>query len=83
MRVEGADFLHKNAALAEEIRRTFVDIDEIEGQLKKAENAIDKAQAMTAKYRTRLAGLCDTVVAGQKKPAASSAGDSRAAGAGD
>jgi hypothetical protein len=29
MRVEGADFLQKNAALADEVRRTFVDLDEI------------------------------------------------------
>ena len=66
MRAEGPDFLQKNAVLAEEVRRTFADIDEIEGQLKKAGAAIEKAQALTAKYRARLAGLCDTAAAGQK-----------------
>lgn len=39
MRVEGPDFLQRNAALANEVQRTFVDIDEIEGQLKKAQEA--------------------------------------------
>jgi len=57
MRTEGLDFLHKNAALADEVRRTLTDIDEIEGHLKKAEAAIGKAQALTAKYRARLAAL--------------------------
>jgi hypothetical protein len=59
MRVEGADFLQKNAALAEEIRHTFVDLDEIEKELKKAGNAIDKAKTATANYHTKLAGLCN------------------------
>jgi hypothetical protein len=71
MRVEGADFLQKNAALAEEIRRTFVDLDEIEKELKKAGTAIEKAKATTAKYHTRLAGLCDGADTGKKPPAAS------------
>ena len=30
MRAEGPDFLQRNAALANEVQRTFVDIDEIE-----------------------------------------------------
>jgi hypothetical protein len=47
MRVEGADFLQKNAALAEEIRRTFIDLDEIEKELKKAGTAINKAKMAT------------------------------------
>ncbi len=37
----------------------FVDLDEIEKELKKAGTAIDKAKTATANYRTRLAGLCD------------------------
>jgi hypothetical protein len=72
MRTEGLDFLHKNAALANEVRRTLTDIDEIEGHLKKAEAAIGKAQALTAKYRARLTGLCGSAAAGQEmtgKPA--------------
>ena len=68
MRIEGPDFLQRNAALADEVRKTLADIDEIEGQLKKAESAIEKAQALTAKYRARLAGLCDRVSAGHEMP---------------
>jgi hypothetical protein len=70
MRVEGADFLQKNAALAEEIRLTFVDLDEIEKELKKAGVAIEKAKTATANYHTRLAGLCDVANPGKKAPAA-------------
>jgi hypothetical protein len=68
MRVEGPDFLQRNAALAEEVRRTLVGIDEIEGQLKKAGAAIEKAQALTAKHRSRLAGLCNSAAASKKVP---------------
>lgn len=60
MRTEGADFLQKNAALAEEVRRTFVDLDEIEKELKKASKAVETASGLTVKYRTRLQALCDT-----------------------
>ena len=66
MRAEGPDFLQRNAALADEVRRTFADIDEIEGQLRKAGAAIEKAQALTTKYRARLTGLCDSAAAGQE-----------------
>jgi hypothetical protein len=68
MRAEGPDFLQRNAALANEVQRTFVDIDEIEGQLKKAGTAIEKAQALTTKYRSRLTGLCDGTAAAQVVP---------------
>jgi DNA repair exonuclease SbcCD ATPase subunit len=68
MRAEGPDFLQRNAALAHEVRRTLADIDEIEGQLKKAGTAIEKAQALTAKHRARLAGLCESAAAGQEMP---------------
>ena len=44
MRAEGPDFLQKNAALADEVRRTLVEIDEIAAQLRKAEIAIEAAQ---------------------------------------
>jgi hypothetical protein len=74
MRVEGADFLQKNAALGEEIRRTFVDLDEIEKELKKAGTAIEKAKTATANYHTRLSGLCDGAAQGRKPPAASGGG---------
>jgi myosin heavy subunit len=69
MRVEGADFLQKNAALAEEVRRTFTDLDEIEKELKKAGTAIDKAKTATSNYHARLSGLCDCASLGKKAPA--------------
>jgi hypothetical protein len=83
MRVEGADFLQKNAALAEEIRHTFVDIDEIEKELRKAGVAIDKAKTATANYHTRLAGLCDSASLGKKAPAASGEAHGTSVAAGD
>ena len=66
MRDQGPDFLQRNAALANEVQRTLVDIDEIEGQLNKAGAAIEKAQALTTKYRARLTGLCGSAAAGQE-----------------
>ena len=59
MRTEGADFLQKNSALAEEVCRTFVDLDEVERELRKAAKAIDSASGLTAKYRSRLQTLCE------------------------
>jgi len=61
MRTEGADFLQKNSALADEVRRTFVDLDEVERELRKAAKSIETASGMTVKYRVRLQALCDTV----------------------
>ena len=63
MRDQGPDFLQRNAALADEVRRTLADLDEVEGQLKKAGTAVAKAQAMATKYRSRLIGLCESSVA--------------------
>ena len=68
MRAEGPDFLQRNAALANQVQRTFVGMDEIEGQLKKAGMAIEKAQALTTKYRARLAGSCDKATDGRMVP---------------
>jgi hypothetical protein len=62
MRTEGADFLQKNSALAEEVRRTFVDLDDIEKALKKASKAVETASGMTVKYRTRLQVLCHSAM---------------------
>ena len=59
IRFHGADFLEKNAAVADEVRRTFVDLDRIEGELKKASKAISSATGLVAKYRDRLQGLCE------------------------
>jgi hypothetical protein len=61
MRTEGADFLQKNSALADEVRRTFVDLDEVERELRKAAKSIETVSGMTVKYRVRLQALCDTV----------------------
>jgi hypothetical protein len=67
MRLHGKDFLEKNAALAEEVRRTFADLQRIEGELGKATKAISSASGLVAKYRVRLQELCDSAV-GKKKP---------------
>jgi hypothetical protein len=63
MRVQGFELLEKNAALAEEVRRTFADVDRIDGELKKAAKAIGSASGLVSKYRGRLQELCDTASA--------------------
>jgi predicted nuclease with TOPRIM domain len=68
MRLQGSDFLDKNAALADEVRRTFADLDRIEGELKKASKAITSASGSVTKYRTRLQELCDTSTDQKKTP---------------
>ncbi len=68
MRSEGADFLQSNAALAEEVRRTLIDIDEVEKELKKAAKAIDAAAGLATKYKSRLQVLCDTATAQTMTP---------------
>jgi hypothetical protein len=67
MRVQGSDFLDKNAALADEVRRTFAALDRIEGELKKASKAISSVSGLVTKYRGRLQELCDGAAA-QKLP---------------
>jgi len=68
MRSEGPDFLQKNSALEEEVRRTFVDLDEVEKELRKASKAIDAASGLTGKYRGRLQVLCDNATARKMPP---------------
>jgi predicted nuclease with TOPRIM domain len=68
MRTEGADFLQKNSALAEELQRTFVDLDEVEKELRKAAKAVDTASGPTVKYRARLQALCDTATSEKIAP---------------
>jgi len=70
MRVQGFDFLEKNAVIAKEVRRTFADLDRIENELKKATKAITSASGLVTKYRGRLQGLCDNAPA-RKMPTAS------------
>jgi hypothetical protein len=60
MRVQGFDLLEKNAVLAEELRRTFHEIDRIEKELGKAAKAIRSVSALVVRYRERLRELCDT-----------------------
>jgi len=59
MRTNGADFLERNALMADEVRRTFSDLDQVEGELKKATKAITSASGLVVKYKGRLATLCD------------------------
>jgi hypothetical protein len=68
MRVQGMDFLDKNAALAEEVRRTFADFDRIDGELKKASKAITSASGLLTKYKDRLHCLCESAVAQKIAP---------------
>ena len=63
MRVQGFDLLERNAVLAEEIRRTFPEIDRMEKELGKAAKAIQSVSALVVRYRERLRELCDTAVA--------------------
>ncbi len=67
MRLHGSDFLERNAALADELRRTFCDLDRIESEMKKAAKAITSATGLVAKYRDRLRGFCENA-AGTKMP---------------
>jgi len=68
MRTHGSDFLDKNGALADEVRRTFGDIDRIDSDLKKAAKAIGSAAGLVSKYRVRLESLCDNAVAHKLPP---------------
>lgn len=65
MRTEGANFLRKNSALAQELCSTLVDLDEVEKELRKAAKAIDTASGLTTKYRTRLQALCDNAASSE------------------
>jgi hypothetical protein len=64
----GADFLENNAAVADEVRRTFADLDRIEGELKKGLKAITSACGLVSKYRSRLLELCETGVRRKMPP---------------
>jgi hypothetical protein len=82
MRTEGPDF-QRNAVLAEEIRRTLVDLDDLEKELKKAAKAVDTAAGLTTKYKARLQVLCENTGAPKKSPYCQrvSIGSSQAEGA--
>ncbi|HTR24866.1 MAG TPA: hypothetical protein VMI10_12880 [Terriglobales bacterium] len=59
MREQGFDLLEKNAVLANELRRTFLEIDRIEKELGKAAKAIQSVSLLVVRYRERLRDLCD------------------------
>jgi len=68
MRVHGFDLLERNAILAEELRRTFPEIDRIERELGKAAKAIQSVSALVVRYRERLRDLCDTAPSARIAP---------------
>jgi hypothetical protein len=68
MRTQGSDFLEKNAALGEEVRRTFADLDRVETELRKAAKAIGSASGLVGKHRGRLQELCDNAPARKMPP---------------
>jgi predicted nuclease with TOPRIM domain len=68
MRVQGFDLLEKNAVLAEELRRTFPEIDRIEKELGKAAKAIQSVSALVVRYKERLRDLCDTAASAKIAP---------------
>jgi hypothetical protein len=68
MRVQGFDLLEKNAVLAEELRRTFPEIDRIEKEVGKASKAIQSVWALVGHYRERLRDLCDAAAGAKVAP---------------
>jgi NADH:ubiquinone oxidoreductase subunit D len=51
--------------LADELRRTFPEIDRIEKELSRAAKSIQSVSALVVRYRERLRDLCDAAC-GQK-----------------
>jgi len=68
MRSQGSDFLERIAALGEEVRRTFADLDRVESELKKAAKATGAASWLVEKYRGRLPDLCDNTPVPKMSP---------------
>jgi hypothetical protein len=68
MRVHGFDLLERNAVLAEELRRTFPEIDRMEKELGKAAKAIQSVSVLVVRYRERLHDLCDTAASAKVVP---------------
>src|SRR5215831_16441809 len=73
MRVQGFDLLEKNTVLAEELRRTFPEIDRIEKELGKAAKAIQSVSALVGRYRERLRELCEIAASTQERNGMSAA----------
>jgi len=53
--VEGADFLQKNVALSDEVRRTLADLDEIGKELGIPENSVGPILAKARRSLKRIA----------------------------
>ncbi len=68
MRVQGFDLLERNAVLAEELRRTFPEIDRVEKELLKATKAIQSVSVLVGRYRERLRDLCDAAASAKIAP---------------
>ena len=68
MRAQGFDLLERNAVLADELRRTFPEIDRIEKELGKAAKAIQSVAALVVRYRERLRDLSDTATSAKVAP---------------
>ena len=68
MRLQGFDLLDRNAVLAEELRRSFPEIDRIEKELGKAAKAIQSVSTLVGRYRERLRDLCDSAASAKVAP---------------
>jgi hypothetical protein len=55
------NLLHRNTLVADELRRTFPEIDRMEKEIGKAAKAIQSVSALVVRYRERLRELCDSV----------------------
>jgi predicted nuclease with TOPRIM domain len=77
MRVQGSDLLEKNAVLADELRRTFPEIDRIEKELGKAAKAIQSVSALVVRYKERLRELCDAAASAKVAPTPARVGGAR------
>jgi hypothetical protein len=77
MRVQGFDLLDRNAVLADELRRTFPEIDRIEKELGKAAKAIQSISTLVVRYRERLRSLSDAASSAKIAPKTELDGDVR------
>jgi hypothetical protein len=68
MRIQGFDLLERNAVLAEELRRTFPEIDRMEKEVAKAAKAIWSVSVLVVRYRDRLLELCDSAAIAKVDP---------------
>jgi len=68
MRGQGFDLLERNAVVAEELRRTFPEIDRMEKELLKATKAIQSVSVLVGRYRERLRDLCDAAASAKIAP---------------